>query len=75
MSGKPVCHGKFPDTPPLHVASQDDPWEDGGSVPLISSGLKVGSGEVETGVGSDLLAHGYERMEPTTTQRDVEGSC
>ena len=75
MSGNPVCHGKFPDTPPLRVASQDDPWEDGGSVPLISSGLKVGSGEVETGVGSDLLAHGYKRMEPTTTQRDVEGSC
>lgn len=48
MSGNPVCHGQFPDTPPLRVASRDDPT-DGRSVPFMSSRLKVGSGEKEGG--------------------------
>ena len=56
MSGNPVCHGKFPDTPPLCGASQDDPT-DGGSVPLMSSGLKVGSREVETGGLVEICWH------------------
>ena len=48
MSGNPVYHGQFPDTPPHCVASQDSPT-DGGSVPWMSSRLKVGRGEEEGG--------------------------
>ena len=39
---------------------------------MMSSRLKVGRGR---GIGTDLLAGGYERMEPTATRRNMEGNC